>query len=900
MATRKVNAPLGVFICEFILLSLILTHANAVGFEDSSTGEVSHLSDMLELGQNDCQVHIKTSGSGAIRSVTNLGFNSSLAGPSDFLLSTCGEEVRLTAEPDALWRFDHWLGVPETDRLSPTIIVKAPAEVTAVFVPRAVTYEELDTPYYNRAGDLVTSIIRYESLWRPLAQNEVNTAPTIDVWYGETQNFGQHGTPQQWINILGNVQDVDGDLSSLSYTLNGGQSRPLAFGGDGSFNDGRRLWNAGDFNIEIDKDLLNDGANQVVIFAQDSGGLQSQPAEVTIVYDKDSTWPIPYDIDWSSISSLENAVQIIDGKWSRSVSGIRTLETGYDRLIAIGQGSFNDPGWTEFEIVVEVTIHSFDQVGFTQTAPAVGLVGRWQGATNYKYPNCQPKCGWLPVGAVAWYTWNKNAGDAQPYFVMWSNESSHYQVPTAPKMELNQTYYWKMRVENNNDPSGTYSFKVWKKGTQEPDQPMAVFDESMLTGSIDMLESGSILLLSHHVDVTFGNVQVRPINVQTDETPPEIASVKVIPEPRGATVRWTTNEPASARIEFGQTNGYDQTVTADTFDTSHSLYIPDLKAESAYHFKITATDLAENSAATEDSIFTTQKLIKLVSDDFNVCELDSSWNFIDPLNDAQYATNLQQLLIQVPGGSNHDIWPINGLPLNRAPRFMRNVTDPDGLQVKFEDNFEGKTAMQGILVEEDADHFLRAGYYYQNGQLKMAVVGYAPGQNNILQTITISDGDPPGPYYLWLNREAGRWLISYSNDGNDWQQVGPFDWPLSVTKTGVFSGNFGQTGQEPAFTSRVDFYFDSQNPITPEDGRALQLAVDIEGEGQVMKDVQCGNPVTLTAVPDPGWRFTTWQGSPLDGNQNPSVTTSFGFDDSVKAIFVKEQQEYFLPLVIRK
>jgi hypothetical protein len=898
MRPRKTGAPAGVFICGILLTSLIMIHAHALGFEDSPASRVPQTAGIGEPGEDDCRILVNSVGNGVVSGMPISGFDSTTAISTDTFTVTCGEPLRMTAAPDALWRFDHWRGVPEADRLRPTIIMTGPAEITAVFVPRAVTYEVLETPLYDRTGELVTAIPRYEPLWQPLAEDAVNAAPTIDIWYGETQDFGNHGTPQQWINILGNIQDAD--FSSLSYSLNGGASRPLAFGGDGSLNDGRRLWNAGDFNIEIDKDELVDGPNQVTIRAQDFAGLQSPPKIVTVNYDKNSTWAIPYDIDWLSVTSLEDAVQVVDGKWSYSESGVRTVETGYDRILAVGQGSFNEPGWTEFEITVEVTIHGYDEIGFTQTAPAVGLVGRWQGATDYKYPNCQPKCGWLPVGAVALYTWKQTAGEDQAYLVMWSNESGHYPVPSVPTMDLDQTYYWKMRVENIDKPTGTYSFKMWKKGTQEPLQPMGEFDESMLLGSVDMLESGSILLLSHHVDVTFGDIQVRPINTEPDGTPPQITDIEVIPEPQGATIRWNTDEPASGKVDFGQSAGYGQSVTADYLDTDHSLYIPGLNTESTYHFQITAADVAGNIAVTGDGTFTTQELVKLVSDDFNVCELDSAWQFIDPLNDAQFTANSEQLMIQVPAGSNHDIWPSSGLPLNRAPRSLRQVTDPDGLQVKFEDNFESKTAMQGILVEEDGENFLRASYYHQDGQLKLTVIGYAPGQNKVLKSVTLSDGDPPGPYYLWLEREMGQWYLSYANDVTGWQKVGPFNWPLSVTRAGVFAGNFGPSGQEPAFTSRIDYYFDSQNPIAPEDGQALQLPVAVEGKGKVMRDKECGNPVTLTAMPEAGWRFYSWQGSPLDGNQEAVVTTSFAEGDSVTAKFVADQLDLFLPLVINR
>ena len=96
---------------------------------------------------------------------------------------------------------------------------------------------------------------------------QVQTGPTIDVWYGDTQDFGLLGNPQEfYINILGNVSDVDG-VSSLSYTLDGGGPIALSIGKNNN-----RLANIGDFNIDIDWTTLSDGPHTVEISATDGLG----------------------------------------------------------------------------------------------------------------------------------------------------------------------------------------------------------------------------------------------------------------------------------------------------------------------------------------------------------------------------------------------------------------------------------------------------------------------------------------------------------------------------------------------------------------------------------------------------------------------------------------------------
>ena len=78
----------------------------------------------------------------------------------------------------------------------------------------------------------------------------------IDVWWGDTQTYGDTGFPQPYYNLHGNVSDPDG-LDSLTYTLNGGASRNLNIGADN-----RRLARPGDFNADIPFADLQLGANE--------------------------------------------------------------------------------------------------------------------------------------------------------------------------------------------------------------------------------------------------------------------------------------------------------------------------------------------------------------------------------------------------------------------------------------------------------------------------------------------------------------------------------------------------------------------------------------------------------------------------------------------------------------
>ena len=112
----------------------------------------------------------------------------------------------------------------------------------------------------------------------------------FDIWYGTHQRFGHLGVPQRWINILGNVSDPDG-IDWLSYSLNGGSEHALSIGADR-----RRLLQAGDFNVEIDRIEFQPGLNEVAIIAIDTSGNRTEQI-VTVDFSDGITWPENYSID---------------------------------------------------------------------------------------------------------------------------------------------------------------------------------------------------------------------------------------------------------------------------------------------------------------------------------------------------------------------------------------------------------------------------------------------------------------------------------------------------------------------------------------------------------------------------------------------------------------------------
>jgi hypothetical protein len=116
----------------------------------------------------------------------------------------------------------------------------------------------------------------------------------------------------------------------------------------------------------------------------------------------------------------------------------------------------------------------------------------------------------------------------------------------------------------------------------------------------------------------------------------------------------------------------------------------------------------------------------IVSDDFNMCELDTSlWSFVNPVGDATVSVSGAfsgdaHLNIDVPGGVDHNLFPSN-----RSARIMQTVNDTDfTVEAKFVSGVSQRYQMQGFLFEEDEDTFLRFDFYSDSEDTNFFISGY--------------------------------------------------------------------------------------------------------------------------------------------------------------------------------
>jgi hypothetical protein len=339
------------------------------------------------------------------------------------------------------------------------------------------------------------------------------SGPEINIWYGQKQTYGKSALSQKWINILGNVSATEDDSVALYYTLNGrpgriydGEAGKLNIGPHPSARLPRRLMFPGDFNVDIHMDNLHDGRNEVVITATDAAGNISEKV-VLLDFVSNQTLALPYIIDWPQVDDPLQKLQIVDGFWTWNESGIRTLKFGYDRVLTVG-----DMGWSDYEASVLVTFHDIaDTVnypGSIRDGVGFGINARWLGHTDDPIADEQPKWGWKPSGAGAWYVFRQAGGQEkfgnQIFQLSAEPQEGDRIIDTSLRIDLGKQYWFKLNALTQDDGS-LYRFKAWPADEDEPEQYMM-----QTMGLQGNLSHGALLIVAHYVDVTISTIAIKP------------------------------------------------------------------------------------------------------------------------------------------------------------------------------------------------------------------------------------------------------------------------------------------------------------------------------------------------------------------------------------------------------
>jgi regulation of enolase protein 1 (concanavalin A-like superfamily) len=687
-------------------------------------------------------------------------------------------------------------------------------------------------------------------------ETRASGSPTIDIWCGPEQVFGEPGIPQRWVNILGNVTDSDG-VQSLTYSLNGGPQLFLSIGPDN-----RRLVNSGDFNVEIGYEELVDGENEIIITATDYD-LNNSSETVTVHYSP-ASWPETYAIQWNTVDDVQDVTQIVDGKWANletdGVQGARILEMGYDRVLAVG-----DVDWDDYQITVPITVHGYDPGPLPpySVSAGFGMTMRWTGHTEYPVTCAQPNCGWLPSGAGCWY----DIGSGGPLRLAGKHD------PTVT-INVGDTYYWKFRVETIQGTGPLYSLKVWKEGEDEPQgwnlqKQDDLWDET----------NGSLIFVLHHVDATIGDMEIIPV---PSSGIPFISNVQAISGDTEATITWSTDMPATSRIDYGLTDAYETGfVDDDTLVSDHSIIVSGLVPETVYYFQITSVAEGGGASVHGGERFRTG-LSNIFSDDFCGPGPNEMWTVIEPLGTYVAMTGTQAVM-DIPAGAAHGLGPEG----NFSCRLMQEAANTDfEVEAKFQSIVSDKYEFQGILVEQDSENYVRFEFFSDGNGTRV----HAGTMTDLMydSQFNQSVAGETQPLYMRVKRVCDTWTFFYSFDASEWTIAINFVHTMAVSNVGVHGGNTGSS--PPAHTVAVDYFFNRAAVVVPEDGCTdwHSLTTQEVGNGNILRNPdQPAYPhdeqVALTAVADSGWIFDSWGGA-LSGRANPAMLTMDG-DKTVTAAF---------------
>jgi hypothetical protein len=619
--------------------------------------------------------------------------------------------------------------------------------------------------------------------------------PTVFTsWYTGPLTFGKLGTPQRFVNILGNVTDPVG-LDTVSYRLNGGAPVVLTLGPDS-----RRLQKPGDFNIDLTYSALQAGSNTVLVTTKNIFGEQTTNT-ITVIDSSKRVWPLPVTVAMSSAKSLTDSVQVVDGRWTVSGGAAQIQERGYDRILAIG-----DTAWKDYDAVVRLKVMGLDTSLVAYAAPSngpgIGLLMRWAGHTNDPNPGRQPLEGYLPIGASATLSWTSLT---RQKWEMFGNNLRLRDAKSAPVLQLDTMYLFRMQVMTLTGQGGFYRFKVWKASQVEPAAWLMSAQESLTDP-----QYGSMLIVAHHVSCSIDHVSVGPI--PQDLTAPQLSGISKESAATSAYITCATDEPARVRISYGTTTGYGKTAFVDTVKrTDHALFVTGLTPSTTYHYSIEATDNAGNTSTTADATFSTAAPATpttLVADDFVGTSLHPRWTVTDPAGDAAITTPDTTVRISLPAGVVHDLWT-NGYGV---PRLMQSVNNTDFMaQVKWNSALIGTATsyrFQGIVVQQDQNNLIRFDFASADYGLTIFSAsfrnGFMPDSLRIRVNTVVPGGAGVQPLHMRVIREGNIWSVWHSLSGVVWTLASQFYHPLVVSGVGLYAGNTGSA--PPLFASVVDYF----------------------------------------------------------------------------------------------
>ncbi|NJD51367.1 MAG: hypothetical protein FIB07_00690 [Candidatus Methanoperedens sp.] len=295
-------------------------------------------------------------------------------------------------------------------------------------------------------------------------------------------------------------------------------------------------------------------------------------------------------------------------------------------------------------------------------------------------------------------------------------------------------------------------------------------------------------------------------------------------------------QPVSQTITAGQTAAFSVAATGtapltyqwqkngtNITGATGALYttLPATISDNGTVYQVIVSNAYGNVTSDEATLSVTEVSTRnIVSDDFNAFTLNASvWKPINPRGDATITvigngTQDALLSIAVPGGLSHDAWITNN-----APRVMQSIDNKNfETELKFQSVTASPYQSQGVIIEQDSSNYIRFDFNSNSATsatTNIFALSVNAGSPSVRYNLRIPQSNP---MYMKINRTGNNWKQFYSNDGVNWILAADFSYVLTVNSAGPFAGNAGSSSSNsPAFTSLVDYFFDTSSPVVPED-----------------------------------------------------------------------------------
>jgi hypothetical protein len=200
------------------------------------------------------------------------------------------------------------------------------------------------------------------------------------------------------------------------------------------------------------------------------------------------------------VERVEDAVQVVDGRWALVDVGARCIEPYYDRVLAFG-----DHTWRDYEVRTTVIVNGYappadgpPTYGVTHFAVAL----RWPGHDEDKH---SPHRKWYPLGASCEFQLRESLQGCR-WRILPGRTGATEDPSQRRAIELGRAYAIAVQVETVRPGTTAYRAKLWAADVAEP----AGWDLELIKEP-EAVERGSVLLVAHNADVTFGDIRVTPL-----------------------------------------------------------------------------------------------------------------------------------------------------------------------------------------------------------------------------------------------------------------------------------------------------------------------------------------------------------------------------------------------------